>query len=308
METWRRNFCETFPWGSDFSRNLLILSILIVILLPAYNAAFVYPSLTKLFTETITRDATSIAKHFMSTFEGRLGDLTAKPFDLQILRETDQLREDFGLTKLKVFSRSGEILFSTDSKEIGNINNERYFREIVAQGKVYSKVVKKNSDSLEHQRMFVDVVEAYVPMVKDGAFLGAFEIYYDITVKKQNLERLLLISFVIVIILALTVLILSALNVVKEKRRIIERKRTEDEREELIGKLQEALATVRTLSGLLPICSSCKKIRDDQGHWNQLETYILEHSEAEFTHGFCPDCLKSLYGISLDEDRDSKTR
>ena len=145
-------------------------------------------------------------------------------------------------------------------------------------------------------------------MVKDGVFLGAFEIYYDITEKKQNLERLLRISFVIVIFLALSVLILSALNVVKGKRRLIERKRTEDEREELIGKLQEALATVRTLSGLLPICSSCKKIRDDQGHWNQLETYILEHSEAEFTHGFCPDCLKSLYGISLDEDRDSKTR
>jgi hypothetical protein len=145
-------------------------------------------------------------------------------------------------------------------------------------------------------------------MVKDGVFLGAFEIYYDITEKKQNLERWLRISFVIVIFLALSVLILSALNVVKGKRRLIERKRTEDEREELIGKLQEALATVRTLSGLLPICSSCKKIRDDQGHWNQLETYLLEHSEAEFTHGSCPDCLKSLYGISLDEEQDSKTQ
>jgi len=144
--------------------------------------------------------------------------------------------------------------------------------------------------------------------VKDGVFLGAFEIYYDITEKKQNLERWLRISFVIVIFLALSVLILSALNVVKGKRRLIERKRTEDEREELIGKLQEALATVRTLSGLLPICSSCKKIRDDQGHWNQLETYLLEHSEAEFTHGSCPDCLKSLYGISLDEEQDSKTQ
>ena len=144
--------------------------------------------------------------------------------------------------------------------------------------------------------------------MKDGVFLGAFEIYYDITEKKQNLERWLRISFVIVIFLALSVLILSALNVVKGKRRLIERKRTEDEREELIGKLQEALATVRTLSGLLPICSSCKKIRDDQGHWNQLETYLLEHSEAEFTHGSCPDCLKSLYGISLDEEQDSKTQ
>jgi hypothetical protein len=284
-----------------------MLSILIVILLPAYNAAYVYPSLTKLFTGTITQDANSIAKHFMSLFEPRTDELSKDSLDLQTLKETYALRENFGLAKLKIFSRSGEILFSTDSKEIGNINTERYFQEIVAQGNAYTKIVKKNSDSLEHQRMVVDVVEAYVPMMKDGNFLGAFEVYYDITQKQQSLEKWLQISFGIVIVLAISVLIITAVSVVKEKRRFVERKRAEDEREELIDKLQTALSEVKTLSGLLPICSSCKKIRDDQGHWNQLETYILAHSEAEFTHGFCPDCLKSLYGISLDEDRDSKT-
>ena len=59
--------------------------------------------------------------------------------------------------------------------------------------------------------------------------------------------------------------------------------------------LQKALAKIKTLSGLLPICASCKKIRDDQGYWTQLESYISEHSEAEFTHGCCPDCMKKLY-------------
>lgn len=59
--------------------------------------------------------------------------------------------------------------------------------------------------------------------------------------------------------------------------------------------LQEALAQVRTLSGLLPICASCKKIRDDQGYWQRVEVYIESHSEAEFTHGLCPDCAKKLY-------------
>jgi hypothetical protein len=308
METLRRKFHETFPLGSDFSRNLLIVSILIVILLPAYNAAFVYPSVTKLFTETITKDAISIGKHFMSMFEGQTSELTEKSFDLQVLKEINRLREDFGLTKLKIFSRSGKILFSTDSKEIGNINIEGYFQETVARGAVFTKVVKKNSDSLEHQRMLVDVVETYVPLMKDGVFMGAFEIYYDITEKKQSLERLLLISFAIVIVLALSVLIISAMNVVKEKRRLTERKRAEDEREKLIIEVQNALAKVRTLSGLLPICSSCKKIRDDKGYWNQLETYILEHSEAEFTHGFCPDCMKNLYGVSVDGDTGSKKR
>jgi CheY-like chemotaxis protein len=59
--------------------------------------------------------------------------------------------------------------------------------------------------------------------------------------------------------------------------------------------LQKALAKIKTLSGLLPICASCKKIRDDQGYWTQLESYISEHSEAEFTHGCCPECMKKLY-------------
>ncbi len=69
----------------------------------------------------------------------------------------------------------------------------------------------------------------------------------------------------------------------------------EEEREGLIRELRDALAKVKTLSGLLPICASCKKIRDDGGYWNQIEAYITEHSEAEFTHGLCPDCAQKLY-------------
>jgi hypothetical protein len=59
--------------------------------------------------------------------------------------------------------------------------------------------------------------------------------------------------------------------------------------------LEEALANVKTLKGLLPICCHCKKIRDDQGYWSQVEVYIHNHSEADFSHGICPDCVKELY-------------
>ena len=72
-------------------------------------------------------------------------------------------------------------------------------------------------------------------------------------------------------------------------------KKAEEEKEKLIVELQEALAEVKKLSGLLPICASCKKIRDDKGYWNQIEIYIEQHSDALFSHGICPDCLKSLY-------------
>ncbi len=60
-------------------------------------------------------------------------------------------------------------------------------------------------------------------------------------------------------------------------------------------KLEDALSEVKALSGLLPICASCKKIRDDRGYWNQIEKYISEHSEATFSHGLCPDCAEKLY-------------
>ena len=75
----------------------------------------------------------------------------------------------------------------------------------------------------------------------------------------------------------------------------IERKQIEEERERLILQLQDALAEVKQLSGLLPICASCKKIRDDKGYWNQIEEYICDHSDAIFSHSLCPDCLKKLY-------------
>jgi len=76
---------------------------------------------------------------------------------------------------------------------------------------------------------------------------------------------------------------------------ITEKKQSEREKERLIEELEKALSRIKTLRGLIPICASCKKIRDDQGYWNKLEAYIESHSEAEFSHGICPDCLKKLY-------------
>jgi PAS domain S-box-containing protein len=76
-------------------------------------------------------------------------------------------------------------------------------------------------------------------------------------------------------------------------RDITARRRDELERMKLIEELTDALARARTLAGLLPICANCKRIRDDQGYWQQVETYISQHSEAVFTHGICPECFKA---------------
>jgi len=78
-------------------------------------------------------------------------------------------------------------------------------------------------------------------------------------------------------------------------RNVTGRRQAEKEREKLVHDLQKALSEAKTLKGILPICASCKKIRDDQGYWNQVESYVREHTEAEFTHGICPECREKLY-------------
>lgn len=75
----------------------------------------------------------------------------------------------------------------------------------------------------------------------------------------------------------------------------LERMRIQQENEKLIGELQNALQEVRRLSGMLPICSFCKKIRDDKGYWNQIEAYLAVHSEAQFTHSVCQECARKHY-------------
>ncbi len=84
-------------------------------------------------------------------------------------------------------------------------------------------------------------------------------------------------------------------------RDITERRAAERERERLLADLKSAAAEINTLRGLLPICSSCKRIRDDQGYWSQIETYISKHADVRFSHGLCPDCARRLYPEVFDK-------
>lgn len=85
-------------------------------------------------------------------------------------------------------------------------------------------------------------------------------------------------------------------SVICISKEITERIQVEKEREKLIKELQSALEDINTLSGLLPICAKCKKIRDDKGYWNSIEEYIEKHSDASFSHGMCFECSDELYG------------
>lgn len=83
---------------------------------------------------------------------------------------------------------------------------------------------------------------------------------------------------------------------------ITRRKKMEIEREKLISELKQALHEIKTLRGIIPICSFCKKIRDDMGAWNRLEKYVSEHTEAKFSHGVCPGCAVKHYPEMFEDD------
>ncbi len=102
--------------------------------------------------------------------------------------------------------------------------------------------------------------------------------------------------------------IISAVHITRD---ITQRILIQNEREILVKKKKNALTRIKALDGLIPICSTCKKIRDDKGYWNLIESYIESHSDAAFSHGICPDCSDNLYGeeawyIDMKKRKDKK--
>ena len=233
-------------------RNILILAIIIVIALISYNVFFTIPSFSKLLINTTENDAVRVTKHIASSLLiSEKNEIGKNSLNIQLLKEVGKIKEDFELMNLKVFSPSGEIVFSGDPNEIGDINQRRYFHDIVAKGKVYAEVVPKDKESLEGRKLTSDVLETYVPLMNDGRFLGAFEIYYDITDRRKQLNRLLSQSSTITFMLAsglliAIILILYQENVSMKKRRQLEEERLQ--RERLEGVIEMAGAACHELN------------------------------------------------------------
>jgi K+-sensing histidine kinase KdpD len=153
------------------------------------------------------------------------------------------------------------------------------------------------------QGVLVAVASAVAWFLADTAFHSSYAHY---AIPYWNGAARLAFFMTVVVLLAMVRTQKDTLEKTVQKRteslldEIEERKRVETQRERLIDELTVAMARLKVLKGLLPICGSCKKIRDDQGYWQNVEAYIAEHSEAEFTHGICPDCLSQAYR-KLDE-------
>ena len=171
--------------------DMFFLCLIAIIIYPIYNLFFVYPSFTEFLATSVEKTAIRTAEYLSAELIDELTESDQITIDPAPVYKAMQLKESFQLTKLKIFSSSGEVVFSTVQKEIGDKNESHYFFETVAKGNLYSNIVTKGTPTMEGKPSYFDVVEVYVPIMKNERFLGAFEIYYDITERKESLDFLL---------------------------------------------------------------------------------------------------------------------
>ncbi len=184
-----------------YLRIIFVVALVIALTIPAVVIFYFNPAFIAQQTKHTEDEALSVARHLMFMIIPDQDELTNESLQ-SVLQNIQNIIKVFKLMKLKIFSKSGETIYSSTSEEIGTMHKSRHFYDIVTKGQVYTKVVRKDTKSLEDQVVKADVVETYVPIIKNNNFIGAFEIYYDITAERERLNKLLTTSAVALFILA----------------------------------------------------------------------------------------------------------
>lgn len=208
-------------------KGLILVAGLLALSLPLYTFFWIYPHFTALITFEKEVNAKQIATHIskMLMLEEGATTLTRENITDTFIVVLKEAQSDFDLTRVKIFSAGGEILYSTDASDIGNVNTNSYFTDIVARGQMFSKTVHKNEKTMEERVVRKNVVETYVPIMRNNHFLGAFEIYYDITYSGYSLgsfvakSRVIILSISLVLLMTILSLGVAAIRAIREIRR-----------------------------------------------------------------------------------------
>lgn len=210
------------------TKYIFLICLTVAVGYPLINIAFVFPSFTDLLTAHTEDEAVRLARHLSTLVTDQGQNLKSRE---QINDKVGNLSVAFGLEKLKIFDPSGTIVFSTDSDDLGTINQRKYFHEIVAEGDTYTTLVHKNQTSKEGRQVAADVIETYVPIMSGDRFVGAFEIYYDITERYVAMQRSVLLASVLPVALMFVFLVsITFLLVRSDMAAVVTRKeRGEDE-------------------------------------------------------------------------------
>ena len=210
-----------------YLRNILLVAFLFAIAFPIYELCYISPAYQALLIAETERDALRFVRFMTISNHLEEIELRAENIPESFIQNIVQLKHEGVLFKLRVFSALGEIVFSTISSEIGTINKNDYFREIVAKGHLYSKLVHKESVTAEGTASDFDLVETYVPVMIEGGFHGAMEIYYDITPGQISLRSLSSQSFSMLVTASAGLLVMMFLVLQRARNSIVARTRAE---------------------------------------------------------------------------------
>jgi signal transduction histidine kinase len=233
----------------------LVISLLVLAFL-AFNAFVVYPAFESILVRGVEEDAENIARHLLPELfptTGRVGRPFLGPnLDQAELKAIERMELDFRVYKLKVYDETGTVLYSTDADEIGQVNTDEYFRDEVTRGRRISELREQGERSMEGRVVTRDVVETYIPHLYGARFLGALEIYYDVTERKEAMGRIARYSLVGMGCLALGLVGVVLVLLARESSHVTLLKQNQELREDVDRILQHDLKAPLTnmLSGV----------------------------------------------------------
>lgn len=224
-------------------RNLFFIVLVIVACMPLYTLFVLHPAYHRQLIHETEDESARFATYLTRSLRLEGVRMERDQLPATIFEQVQMVKDDRHLIKLRFFSPDGEIIFSTEAAEVGKANSSDYFRNIVAKGQIYSKVVEKDHKTADGVVSRIDVVETYVPFMAGGRFGGAIEVYYDITTRAGKVNALTMRTTLILMIFSLG--FLTAMIVALNKTRISleERERAEEAlrrvNEELEGRVAE---------------------------------------------------------------------
>ncbi|RJQ68924.1 MAG: PAS domain S-box protein [Desulfobacteraceae bacterium] len=263
-------------FGIAWLRYTLVVCLLLVLSFPFYNWLYLAPALRDQLTRYNEAEARRTAVHLMRHLE--IGSQPLMEADLPegLPRAVSELQEDYQLIKLKLFAASGKVIYSTAPEDVGDVNRRPYFSEKLAKGEIYSRFVRKGGLTLEDQPVTQDLMEIYIPIMKDRDFSGALEIYYDVSAAQAHLSGLLRISSFASTLIAAGMTIIVLLLLFKAGQAMLARQAAEKE----LRQAREALeARVAQRTGEL--IRSNEELQQEIGQRRQAKTALLE-SETRF--------------------------
>ena len=230
-------------------------------------------------TQTLLEQDRATLTHYDPDGHPRI-DLATTDFD-DFDARLRPLLEALNVAKIKIYDADKRIVYSNDYAIIDRIDTENRALAEALTGKVRSNIGHKGEfwDLQEELRLDIDVVETYIP-IDDGTdhIIGSYEIYLDVSHYRQDVRKLVLaVAGLLSAILGSIFLVIFTL--LRKTSAII----------------QSKSAQIKVLSGLLPVCCVCKKIRNENNQWEAMEEYISARSESNFSHSYCPVCLARNY-------------